>query len=132
MVAHGGLGLKMCSACVCENFRDIFVCPQCHKRVTQHKYSRMSAWTHRWVTRSVTPHQREECRRWLMGQASESRRNRTSSRTINRPDRTPYRPYTRYCLDWVEDAAAPASMAVTSAGNGRSSPQVSASGISGN
>ncbi|KAK3764797.1 hypothetical protein RRG08_046433 [Elysia crispata] len=96
----------------------------CHKRVTQYKYSRMSAWTHRWVTRSVTPHQREECRRWLMGQASESRANRTSPRTINRPDQTPYRPFTRYCLDWVAAAATPSSLSTPSTGNGRSSPQV--------
>ncbi|RUS78096.1 hypothetical protein EGW08_014140, partial [Elysia chlorotica] len=112
----------------------------CHKRVTQYKYSRMSAWTHRWVTRSVTPHQREECRRWLMGQASESRANRTSPRTVNRPEQTPYRPFTRYCLDWVAAASSSSSSVVTpgpgalgatlaSGGNGRSSsPQVSSAG----
>lgn len=100
-----------------------------HKRVTQHKYSCMSAWTHRWVTRHVTSQQREECRRWLMGQTSESRANRTSARTINRPDQTPYRPYMRYCLDWVAAAAVPLSASLTS-GNGRASPQVSAGATS--
>ncbi|GFO40615.1 paired amphipathic helix protein sin3a [Plakobranchus ocellatus] len=99
----------------------------CHKQVTQHKFANMSAWTQPWVMRNVSSHQREECRRWLMGQTSDSRANHTSERTIDRPDRTPYRPFTRYCLDWVT-AAAPAN-----SGNGRSSsPQNSATGASSN
>ncbi|CAL1533075.1 unnamed protein product [Lymnaea stagnalis] len=81
-----------------------------HKKVTQKKYKNMLNWTEPWLTRNVSQTQAEDCRKWLMGLATESRSNNTSVLEIEQYDKTPYRLFRKYSVDWV----AP--------GSGRTSP----------
>ncbi|CAG5127144.1 unnamed protein product, partial [Candidula unifasciata] len=71
----------------------------CHEKVTQKKYKQMTDWTKAWLADNVSSDQVEDCRRWLMGLATESR--------------TPYRAFTRYSVDWVAPSSGRHSPAST-------------------
>ncbi len=86
---------------------------QCHKAVTQRKYSRLQAWTGAWLRENVSAAQADDCTRWMLGRGPDSRPNRTAAQEVERWDLTPYRVFTRYRVDWVAPASGRTSPANT-------------------
>uniref|UniRef100_A0A2C9K1L6 Paired amphipathic helix protein Sin3a n=1 Tax=Biomphalaria glabrata TaxID=6526 RepID=A0A2C9K1L6_BIOGL len=76
-----------------------------HKQVTQKKYANMLKWVDVWLAKNVTSTQSEECRKWLLGLTTDSRSNKTYVTEIEQHDKTPYRVFRKYSVDWVAPGA---------------------------
>ncbi|XP_049777829.1 paired amphipathic helix protein Sin3a-like [Schistocerca cancellata] len=73
-----------------------------HQAVSLHLSEKFQKWLNNWVEKNVTDQQHAACKDWLLGRGEDVVSNQTRVLSNNNLNMTPYHPYNRYRVEYLE------------------------------